>query len=121
MSEQWDPNGVKTLVIAIMEQGVTDVLDGDPGAIAWLDSRGFDHWCAWLGIDATAARQSINVRRVERQGTARYTADDLRRVIALHDRGVSWQRGMIEVFGYYSETTRAVLMRYEKAAAGRAA
>ena len=125
MDEQvfWDPKGVRELVIAIMEQGVEDVLKGDPGAIAWLDSRGFDHWCAWLGLDTTAARQAIHARRAERQ--PKYKPEDLRRVKQLHDKGVPWRWAMVEVFGYYSETLRTTIKRYDamqqQTAAGRSA
>lgn len=118
----WDPKGVRELVIAIMEQGVEDVLKGDPGAIAWLDSRGFDHWCAWLGLDTTAARQAIHARRAERQ--PKYKPEDLRRVNELHRNGVPWHKAIKAVYGCYNETLRTTVMRYDamqQTAAGGAA
>lgn len=113
MDEQWDPNSVRDLVIAIVEQGVEDVMKGDPSAIAWLDSRGFEHWCAWLNIDPTAARESIQQRRRE-GGNIKYNEADLRRAYELHKRGVSWRNVMFDVFGYYSETLRTLLFRYNQ-------
>lgn len=106
----YDPDSIRTLVMAIVEQGVEDIMKGDPGAIAWLNSRGFDHYCTWLGIDPTAARESIQQRRAKEQ--ARYTESDLRRIKSLHNNGVSWRQAMIQVFGYYSETLRQVVNDY---------
>lgn len=110
----YDPESIRLLVIAIMEQGVEDIIKGDPGAIAWLNSRGFDHYCTWLGIDPTAAREGINAQR--RAGPAKYKESDLRRVKELHDNGVSVHQAVIKVFGTYTETRRTLVNRYIKLA-----
>lgn len=104
------PDGARQLVIAIIEQGVEDVLRGDPGALAWLDGRDFDHWCAWIGLAPDRARQAIHARRAT--VAPKYTADELRRASELYDSGRTWKDAVTEVFGYYSETLRYTVIRY---------
>lgn len=106
----YDPESIRTLVIAVVEQAVEDILKGDPGAIAWMGSRGFDHYCTWLGIDPTAAREGIEARRAS--GPAKYKEADLRRIKQLHDNGVSVHQAIIKVFGTYSETRRQLVNGY---------
>lgn len=52
------------LVLALLIQGLRDVLDNDPGARVWLASRDFDYWCAW--IDVNPARLRARVAEVRR-------------------------------------------------------
>ena len=104
----------RELAIAIIEQGVEDVYQGDPGAIAWLDGPDFDHWCAWVDINPEAARQSIHARR--RVIREKYSMDKIRHVIRLHNTGLPWIAAITSVFGYYSETIRNTVMRYAQAA-----
>lgn len=108
------PESIRLLVIAIMEQGVEDILNGDPGAIAWMNTMSFDHYCTWLGIDPTAAREGIAAQRAD--GPSKYKESDLRRVKKLHDNGVSVHQAIIKVFGTYTETRRTLVNRYIKLA-----
>ena len=93
-----------------MEQGVEDVLKGDPGAIRWLHSGDFAHYCSWLEIDATAARNAIEARR--KVTKVKWRKSDLDRIKALHDNGVTWNTAITEVYGYYSETLRIMVRDY---------
>ena len=103
----------RELVAAIIEQGVEDVLKGDPGALAWLDGRDFDHWCAFVDIDPGRARRAIHAQRANVR--PKYSAEKLRRTHELHDRGRTWKDAITEVFGYYSETMRNTVIRYYNA------
>lgn len=47
------------LIIAVIQQGVVDCLNGDPGALNWLNGRAFEHWCSWLDVDAGYLRRVI--------------------------------------------------------------
>lgn len=111
------PDGVRELVAAVMEQGVEDVLKNYPGALDWMNSKYFDHWCAWLNIDATAARQAIMRRRGGR--TIRYPEEDLRRAVALHRRGMPWRDAAMEVFHTRSANILFVLKEYNEQQARR--
>lgn len=107
----YDPTAIRNLVIAIMEQGVEDILLGNPNAIHWMNSRDFEHYCAWLDINPTAAREAIQAQRLL-ANQAKYSEDELRRVKHLHDNGVAWHIAMQQVFGYFSETLRQVVRDY---------
>lgn len=111
--ELLDPQGVRDLISAMMEQAVIDVYQNYPGALEWLNSRSFDHWCAWLGIDATAARQSI-LRRRAATNKLRYRDEDLRRAVALHNNGMAWRDVAWEVFHTRSATILFTLKEYHE-------
>lgn len=107
----WDARGVNDLIHAIMQQGVEDVYQGDPSAIAWLDSPSFDHWCAWLDIDPVAARESIHARRLTRKA-GRLAEAKLSQAYDRNQRGEPQAKVLKEVFGYYSETLRQRYLWY---------
>lgn len=99
----------RNFAAAIIQQSVTDIMNGDPGAIEWLETPGFVTWCNHLDIDPDRARAAINARRATR--TPRRTAEQYRRVREMHDRGVTWMDAIRHVFGYYSEEVRSAVMR----------
>lgn len=108
--KQYDVSGCRALFAAIVEQGVEDILKGDPAAIAWLYSPDFAHYCSWLDIDAARARAAIEQRR--KVTKVKYTEADLHRVMHLHDNGRPWHEAIKEVWGYYSETLRMIVNDY---------
>jgi len=64
---QYEYEGCRKLVTAIIERGIIDIQRGDPGARKWLHSKWFDHWCAWANVDPDAARDAIAAQRPPEQ------------------------------------------------------
>lgn len=100
----------RDLIAAVMEQGVEDIYKNYPGALEWMNSIYFDHWCAWLNIDPTAARQAILRRRGGRK--LRYRDEDMARAVRLHNTGMAWRDVAWEVFGTRSATILFALKEY---------
>ena len=106
-------DGALHLVYAILEQAAEEAVAGDLPAQQWIDSLDSNHWFEVAGINPDVARAAIRSRRA----ASHRDNSKLDRLIAMHNRGMTWKQAALEVFGYYSETLRYRAARHEEARA----
>lgn len=54
-----DASPAERLVLAVLNHGIKDATAGDPGAIFWLRSDCFNHYCTLIGIDPDYLRRRV--------------------------------------------------------------
>lgn len=85
------------LVLAILELALRDAVAGDIGAIRWLNSRTFVHYCTWVGVEPDYIRRKMADKLAEAthlhqrgQRGRRITEDELDRALDLYRQKCSY-------------------------------
>ena len=110
----------RNLVVAIIERGIIDIQRGDPGARTWLHSDSFAHWCAWLNIDAPAARAAIAAQCQQRPPERiEITPGHVEAVMAHIDSGMRLSEAVTAVFGEHDKALYNRVQYWYKIRTGR--